>query len=1183
MRFVNPKYTLFRVFLLLCGIGLPLQAQNGPGLPVSVYFELVSTDTTIHLDHKFITTGSELLTINGRISLTRSVHYSIDYRFGAVSIHTLPDTLELGPGDGALLHITYRYMPFTFSDTYQLYEFVGDTTDDESAARTVAPSRSFALDDIFSSHLQTSGSLIRGLSVGSNRDLTLQSGFRMQLAGNLSERYEIAATLTDENTPIQPEGTTQTLRELDKVYIQILSENADATFGDFDLRVTETEFSRLDRRLQGAMGNYRYGAGFGDGDVMVAGASMRGKYNTNEFRGQEGVQGPYRLNGRNNERAIIIVPGSERVYVDGEQMVRGEMNDYVIEYGNGEIVFTAQRLVTSASRIVVDFEYTDRQYNRNFFAAGSKQTLLDDRLWLRVGYYREGDDRDNPIDVILGEEEIEILRRSGTDRTRASRTGVRNVGINEETGQGNGQYVRRDTVVAGEATAYYVFDPGASDALYSISFTYVGEGLGEYRRVAAGQFEYTGPDVGGYLPVQFLPMPQLHQIGNTAMSYRVTDEITLFGEYSFSSFDGNRFSNIGNEFNEGDAYLFGFSYAPDSVKVLNRTIGGFDIGMRQRFVGDRYVSMDRMNVIEFNRQWDLPDDLRGDEMMREASFTYRPVREASLGTSYGTISRGASFESSRYDATLAIDAHSLPRLWYYIESIQSEDLAAARRGDWLRQRGRMFYDWNVREGTRITPGMNFEQEERTSAAADTDSLLPGSFSFHRIAPNIEVDGIARMNLFTELEFREDSEYLQGARVPESRSLTSRSSWQLREWKSFSSRLNFTWRTKEYTEPFRQEGRQDNESILIRSQTRYAPLQRLIETDLYYEVSTQRSARLERVFVRVPRGTGNYRYLGDLNEDGIANEDEFELVRFDGDFIAVTVPTDELFPVIDLKSSLRFRLTPSRLLQPGRGVLSEVVRRLSTETYLRVEEKSRDPNTSNIYLMRFSTFRDGIHTIVGNQMITQDLFLNEQSREFSMRFRYMERKGLSQYSLGVEENLFLERSVRLRWQLVEEIGNQIDVITRRDNVTATQPSNRERTITANTVLSDFSYRPYPQVEVGFVLEITSATDRFPEIPVEASINAQTVRMLYSIRARGQVRTEFSREQVLLEDNRSSDALPYAMPFELTGGRVEGLSWLWRAAFDYRVSRFVQASVQYDGRAEFNRPVIHQGRGEVRVFF
>ena len=106
-------------------------------------------------------------------------------------------------------------------------------------------------------------------------------------------------------------------------------------------------------------------------------------------------------------------------------------------------------------------------------------------------------------------------------------------------------------------------------------------------------------------------------------------------------------------------------------------------------------------------------------------------------------------------------------------------------------------------------------------------------------------------------------------------------------------------------------------MLVRSQTRYTPLKRGIEADLLYQVSTEQSSRLQRVFVRVTPGTGQYRYLGDLNNNGIADEEEFVPVRFDGDYVAVTVPTDELVPIIDLNTSMRLRITPSRFRRTGR--------------------------------------------------------------------------------------------------------------------------------------------------------------------------------------------------------------------------------------------------------------------------
>ena len=83
--------------------------------------------------------------------------------------------------------------------------------------------------------MQKSGTLIRGFTVGTNKDFSLNSGLRLQLSGRLSDEIEVVAALTDENTPIQPEGNTERLEELDKVFIQVKHPNAIGTFGDYEL------------------------------------------------------------------------------------------------------------------------------------------------------------------------------------------------------------------------------------------------------------------------------------------------------------------------------------------------------------------------------------------------------------------------------------------------------------------------------------------------------------------------------------------------------------------------------------------------------------------------------------------------------------------------------------------------------------------------------------------------------------------------------------------------------------------------------------------------------------------------------------------------------------------------------------------------------------------------------------
>jgi len=118
---------------------------------------------------------------------------------------------------------------------------------------------------------------------------------------------------------------------------------------------------------------------------------------------------------------------------------------------------------------------------------------------------------------------------------------------------------------------------------------------------------------------------------------------------------------------------------------------------------------------------------------------------------------------------------------------------------------------------------------------------------------------------------------------------------------------------EFTDEFKLRGNLNSDGILVRSETRFTPLERAVETDLYYEFSNQRSARLERLFIRVAKGSGNYKYIGDVNGNGVVDENDFELTTYDGDYIVVYIPSDQLYPVADIKASVRLKLQPARLI------------------------------------------------------------------------------------------------------------------------------------------------------------------------------------------------------------------------------------------------------------------------------
>ena len=213
---------------------------------------------------------------------------------------------------------------------------------------------------------KTNGSLLRGLRISNTGEVNSTSSLQFQARGDLPGDIHISALLSDEGSPIQPEGRTLEISELDKVLIQLTSPHFGLSFGDIDLNFDRGDFLSFSRRIQGIQGTAQF-----DGFQSQAfGSIMRGEYNSNDFTAQEGNQGPYALLGANGERDIVILAGSEKVWLNGELLKRGENNDYIMDYNLAQIIFTNSRPVGSNDRIVVDFQYISQNYARSFYGAG---------------------------------------------------------------------------------------------------------------------------------------------------------------------------------------------------------------------------------------------------------------------------------------------------------------------------------------------------------------------------------------------------------------------------------------------------------------------------------------------------------------------------------------------------------------------------------------------------------------------------------------------------------------------------------------------------------------------------------------------------------------------------------------------------------------------------------------------
>jgi len=460
-----------------------------------------------------------------------------------------------------------------------------------------------------------------------------------------------------------------------------------------------------------------------------------------------------------------------------------------------------------------------------------------------------------------------------------------------------------------------------------------------------------------------------------------------------------------------------------------------------------------------------------------------------------------------------------------------------------------------------------------------DSLLTGSFSFYEVIPNFTINNLLDLNFYTAFKFRLDNQPINGIIQEESETFTQTYGLRYGGVQWFSTFLELSFRKKEYTDEFISDINTNNNSLLVNWQTRLDPLNGFFLTDLLYNTSSEREAKTERVFVEVRVGEGNYIYIGDLNANGLKEENEFQLTNFDdGNYIRINQPTAELFPVTVLNTSARITLKPARYFNiSGNDFLSEVIRNFTTESYVRIEENSKNPDTDDIYFLNFSTFQNDSNTLFGTNIFQQDINFFEYNTAYSLKLRYIQQQTMNQFVGGNERFFGIQKLVKLKLGLTTDITTFFEYTNRVDRNDAPLNSVRNRNIKSEGISGDFSYMPIPEIESGFQLNFASALDYYPTIPTQADINTILFRIIYSFTLSGRVRAEIQRDNISINN---PDAI---YPYELTNGKPVGNSILWRLLFDYSISKNLQATFNYDGRAESNRNIIHTGRAEIKAFF
>ena len=361
------------------------------------------------LKHWPLIRESDQMTIDGT-PLTRNIDYLIDYHTGTITV------LQAYPSE-AIVQITYQTLPFVVKKEYKrdLFQRAQSLTEQSSDVSEFESSLDQTRQQPTQTELpplQVTGTQTFGVSVGSGRSLAQEQALRISVDGKVSENVSVTALLSDQDLPIQPEGTTENIQDIDQKLIRITSPNVTATLGDFEGSLGNPGVF-FDRALEGVQveGNFPWGTFH-----LIPSTIPKGQSASKTIAGEEG-RSQYRIDVDGG--FIVVKADSEIVWLNGQRMRRGETNDYVIrDYGDPIVEFTSKYLITSNDVIRVDFEFIpeDLAYRRNLQGVSGSLNLPGGRSTIGFAYAVESDlnDPENTF-IILSDQDLEDLRRNILD------------------------------------------------------------------------------------------------------------------------------------------------------------------------------------------------------------------------------------------------------------------------------------------------------------------------------------------------------------------------------------------------------------------------------------------------------------------------------------------------------------------------------------------------------------------------------------------------------------------------------------------------------------------------------------------------------------------------------------------------------------------------------------------------
>ncbi|WCO01440.1 hypothetical protein [Psychroserpens ponticola] len=1107
----------------------------------------VAVRDSVKVDTVSINTSSFILRRKNN-TIIDSSYYRVDFSNALLTFKKPVDT------DSIIIDYL-RYPDFITKKYFQLDErIIVENTDNLQRLYKLNQSnveRSFLPFD----GLNTSGSISRGVTIGNNQNSVLNSELDLQISGKLSDKVSLRASIQDANIPLQESGYSQRLDEFDQVFIELFSDSWNIRAGDIDLINDTSYFASFTKRVQGLLVNVDFDKEESETNIFAAGALVRGQFTSSQFAAQEGNQGPYKLRGPNSELFVLIVSGSETVYVNGIAIERGENKDYIIDYNAGEIIFNSTFPITSEMRITVDYQFSERNFSRfTVFGGGNYET---EKLKLGVSVYSEVDSKNQPLQQNLSSEQVGILAQAGDDQTLM----VAPSDVSESFDENRILY--RKDLVGGEEI--FVFSNNPEDELFSVRFTQVGINQGNYIIVNSNAisniFEYV-PPIGGmpqgsYEPIVQLIAPVKLQVAVVNGTYKPTEKTDVLFEIAGSRNDLNLFSDVDDGNNDGFAGKLTVRQQVIKTDSLWNLSAYADVDIIQK----DFRTIERLYRPEFNRDWNLKDPLGNQSLLSSGLELIHPEKGIA-NYKFEHLNFSKNFNGNRHNLLANL---RLKQFNIYTTSSFLKNSSTASQSTFLRSFNRVVYNFN-----KQWVGVKLAMEDNEQRLKSNDSLtnLSQRFTSYEVFTGIGDS----TKVFVEVGYkRRINDSLRLNRIEK---VNSSNTYYLKSRiiknKNTDLAVFANYRRLKQEDP----DLEDDQSLNSRLNFNQKLFNNLMIWNTVFETNSGTLPRQDFTYVEVEPGQGAYTWI-DYNENGIQELDEFELAQFadEGSFIRVLLP-NQVFV-----RTHQNRLSQTLIFNPQQWSMSEHKTKkfwshfYNQTSYLIDRKDERQENTFD--LNPFSS--DDENQLALNKSVRNVLFFNRGKQRYTTSYTFLNNTSRSVLSTGFQENKLQSHQLQFNHKFATSW-----LINFESSLEFNESTN-ENFVSRNYELNQKRFEP----KLSYIFNENASFDVFYQYTTKDNIIGDKEGLLQN--NFGLSFTYNNAEKIALtgEVNYFKNAYngnpntPVA--YQILEGLQPGNNFTWSLLAQKKLTKFLDLNLNYFGRKTETSKTIHTGTVQLKAYF